>query len=170
MSWMLRAVRNNRWNKEKLSYGWLDNVTAPAEPLADIADSSLSLYAVHDDFSNVRRIIAALAATRHNLSNFDYVLFPMDILKDNLFAFSDSTGMTSDSIVNSWHYDVKSSALDASRLLQLMWQHMILKTELEKSVLNMIVESVKNNYLECSQIRIKSSEKKLWEALDSYCP
>ena len=97
-----------------------DTVEIPADPMADMntKDNDLSLWVVTDDHSNLDRIVAALAATRDTVANFDFALIDVTEVDACVFALQKSDGGSKDSEANSlWHRDVKR--LSGHRLLRL---------------------------------------------------
>ena len=79
---ILRIVRRSRWLKERPS--WLENDEFQADPLGDFTTTSntISVWYIKENTSNLQRVVAALAAQRDRLVNFDYALFNKEILSE----------------------------------------------------------------------------------------
>lgn len=80
MSFYLRGLNNKRrWDKST-NPDWLSSPDIPVHPLADLlpklGDHALSLWHVESDKSNLKRVVAAMAAGRERLDKFEYALFP----------------------------------------------------------------------------------------------
>lgn len=101
----LRTVRQSRWQAP----AWLNPGTAAvkADALADLqtVNNLLSVYLV-ESAHDIDRITVALAATRDNLQNVDYVVFDDTELQDIGIAVMRSRGNTPDYLVNEMHYDI----------------------------------------------------------------
>ena len=107
MSYIFRGIGNKTWwYKDRSDFPWLGE----GELIADVfkglnaTNGSLSVYAVNDEI-NINRIIAALACTRNNIQNFDYVLVPASVIEEN-FELQETKGDTADDKVNEWHLDI----------------------------------------------------------------
>ena len=101
----LRTVRQSRWQAPE----WLGPGVAEvkADALADLqtVNNLLSVYLV-ESARDVDRIAVALAATRDNLQNVDYVVFDGKGLQDIGVEAMRSSGNTPDYLVNEMHYDI----------------------------------------------------------------
>ena len=77
----LRTIRQSRWQAPKWPHPGSDAVKADA--LADLqtVNNLLSVYMV-ESIRDIHRITVALAATRDNLQNVDYVVFDDTGLQD----------------------------------------------------------------------------------------
>lgn len=118
MSLFLRIIRRNRWAQEFWDlhdYDWLDKNDIPIEPLFDILavdkngnlQKEISVWYIHDDKSNLERIIAALAASRSNIDVFDYLLIEEGIITSFGFKLKKIKGETADKHANeNWHYNI----------------------------------------------------------------
>lgn len=117
MALILRIIRKSRWY---LKPSWLAEGEIQADALGDLVtkNNKLSVWHIYDDRSNLDRIIAVLAAKRDVLSNFDFVLFDQNILKESNIRFGKTKGISFDEEANDlWHLDL--SELSASRLMNL---------------------------------------------------
>jgi len=117
MSLILRIIRKSRWYFKP---DWLPNGDIQADALADLVtkNNELSVWEIRKDRSNLNRIIAALAAKRDFLSNFDYVLFDKKILQENGLKFRTTKGVSLDEEANDlWHLNLYE--LSASKIANL---------------------------------------------------
>src|SRR6266581_8140831 len=93
---LLRRIKKGRWLGPcpfALAQGDLQ-----AKVLLDLRaeDNRLSVYRIEEDLSNLPRVAGALAAGCDNLDNFDYALFPDDMLKELRISLSKTAGGTPD--------------------------------------------------------------------------
>ena len=117
MALLLRSIRKARWSQPP---EWCDEGDLGADALNDLAtkDHALSVWQIEQDESNLERVIAALAAMRDNLSNFDLVLFPEEIVAASGIATNRSEGKSADEEANArWHCDLRM--ISASKLASL---------------------------------------------------
>ena len=107
MSYIFRGIGNKTWwYKDRSDFPWLGEGDLVADVFKGLSAThgSLSVYAVNDVI-NINRIIAALACTRNNIQNFDYVLVPASVIEEN-FELQETKGDTADDKVNEWHLDI----------------------------------------------------------------
>ena len=65
----------------------------------------LSLWTIDD--SNLDRVIAAVAATKKNVEQVDFVLFPEELLESVGIKVQQVNGNTPDPVANrTWHFDI----------------------------------------------------------------
>lgn len=117
MALLLRSIRKARWSQPP---EWCDEGDLGADALNDLATKghALSVWQIEQDESNLERVIAALAAMRDHLSNFDLVLFPEEVVADTGTATDRSDGVSPDHEANGrWHRDLRM--ISASKLLAL---------------------------------------------------
>lgn len=108
MSLFLRKIRRSRWHRGDL-VPWLAEEELQADALLDLKteDSRLSVWVVEDDRSNLRKILAAMAAGSDNLSNLDYALFDSGLVEGIAATTSLAPGNTPDRQANEeWHRDI----------------------------------------------------------------
>ena len=113
----MRVVKKSRWHARPDWDGWEEG-DIQGDALLDLRtqDNALSVFRV-DESAGIGRIIAALAATRENLSHLDYVVFddaPLEPIGVNMVQ---RDGKTPDNEVNDIHYDVVN--LTVLKLVQL---------------------------------------------------
>lgn len=107
MSFIFRGIDNKAWwYKDRSDFPWLKEGDLVADVFKGLRTThgALSVYAV-DEKARVNRIIAALACTRNNIQNFDYVLVPASVIEEN-FELQETKGDTADDEVNEWHLDI----------------------------------------------------------------
>ena len=89
---------------------WLEDDDAPADAFGSFLtkDSTLSVWAIDEDESNLGRVIAALAASRDSLDKLDYVLFDDNILDIAGVDRRRVDGVSPDGGANQlWHQDLE---------------------------------------------------------------
>lgn len=153
---ILRIVRRSRWLKERPS--WLENDEFQADPLGDFTTTSntISVWYIKENTSNLQRVVAALAAQRDRLVNFDYALFNKEILSELNIKTKDTKGETPDEVVNAWHYDlIEISAQKLLRLVQLVLDNAEIKRINWKEIRNWIDQSIESGQLDEEKIQLK---------------
>lgn len=158
MPLILRMSRNkNKWYEDKPS--WLKNDEIHADPLTDFVTTknSLSVWRVEDNKSNLKRIIAALAAIRDRIDKFDYVLFDEKLLNEYDIKVKLAEGNSPDQEANAWHYDlIELSAQQLAKFVKAIWED---KPEanraMPKKVRNWVAEAKESGWLDLSKIRLK---------------
>jgi len=117
MALILRIIRKSRWY---LKPSWLSEGEIQADAFGDLLtlNNELSVWHIDDNRSNLERVIAALAAKRDVLANFDFVLFNQNILEANRLKFLRTREISLDREANDlWHLDLYE--LSASKLMNL---------------------------------------------------
>ena len=117
MRLFLRAVRQRRWLRKPEDV-WLDDGELKGDALSDLntRNGRLSVYTVSSD-TDKQQIAVALAATRRNFSNMDYVVFSDSNLRQSGISVQQTPGETPDSEVNNLHYELGKLTVD--RLVRL---------------------------------------------------
>ena len=117
MSTFLRKLANkNHFNGQE----WLEGDDVPADALASFitTDNALSLWTIEDDESNLRRVIAALAASRDSIAKLDYALVNESVFDITGVCLSRVKGQSPDGGANGlWHQDL--TGLSGKRLVEL---------------------------------------------------
>ena len=87
---------------------WLEQQDAQADVTKCLAtnENRLSVFVLDEPDEQVRRVVAALAATRDHLAHIDLAVVPENILEQCSIRWADTTGQTPDSEVNGWHRDL----------------------------------------------------------------
>jgi hypothetical protein len=154
---LLRIVRRARWYKSP-NVPWLAADEIQADALGDLSTSEnkLSLWLVEDEESNLKRIVAALAAARERLANFDYALLDVKLLADLGISCHASDGTSPDTEANRlWHCDL--SELTAAKLVQLagmVHHHAAMKRLTPKDVRSLITDSLQEGRLDRSKLGV----------------
>jgi hypothetical protein len=126
----LIKIKKPKWYK-KSGVPWLCEGDLQADALGDLRtkNNTLSVWCIDDNKTNLRQIVAALAANpcssmfppekqKTSLEEFDYALFDLNLLSELSIKFDSSRGNTVDEVANvAWHIDLKE--LTASKLLAL---------------------------------------------------
>jgi hypothetical protein len=150
---LLRSIRKARWSQ---SPEWCDEGDLGADALNDLAtkDNALSVWQIEQDESNLERVIAALAATRDYLSNFDLILFPEEIVADSGIATDRSEGVSADHEANArWHCDLRMiSASKLASLARSIKARGTLRRILERQVGNCIFRGVQEGRIDSSSV------------------
>lgn len=110
MALLLRGIDKRRWDWTEGDIPWLPAGEFPAAPLADLktsVHSSLSVWHIQEDKSNLERVIAGLTATRQHLDKFDYILFDERVVADAGVRAQNTEGTSADPEANAqWHRDL----------------------------------------------------------------
>jgi hypothetical protein len=90
-----------------------------ADVFSDLKTDSnrLSVWYIDDDLANLDRVLTALAANLHRLSNVDYVLLNNDVVMALNLRMEQTEGGSLDQKVNQWHRDLDIGT--AGRLVDL---------------------------------------------------
>jgi len=160
VSFLLRKIRKNKWYKTE-TIAWLLPGEFQSDPLCDLAttENKLSVYRVEDDYSNLNRVVSALAANCDKIANFDYLLFEETILKEIGIKSEQIKGDTPDEIVNNCHLDLVE--LSAFRLVDLA-KHALNKGKvyrfLPRKVTDLLAESIHKGFINRDKMRLKQEE------------
>lgn len=129
MPYLLRTIRTARWTvaeEAQNNLPWLAPGDLIADPIADFTtkEGKLSLFHVEDDRSNFDRVVAALAANRDRVENFDYALIDWRHLEGAGYKRIHTDGETPDAQVNKWHFDlVELSVQRVADLTRIFFNH-----------------------------------------------
>jgi hypothetical protein len=152
VAYLLRQLRQPRWWQEDETRAWLPIDDAPADVFKDLVteDNTLSVWHIDDQQSNLDRLLTALAASRHCISNLDYLLCEEHELDQCEVTIVKTEGATPDSEVNArWHRDLIH--LSANRLLcvaQSLFRHGVTDRTAEKKVKKAILEAVSQGHID----------------------
>ncbi len=163
MPFVLRGIRQNRWDDDLTRFPWLAPGEVPADPLGDLATTSctLSVWLIDDDEENLGRVVTALATRRDSLANFDYILVDSRLLTDNGFKVAPAPGDTPDNTANeNWHLDIEElSATQLLNLLRVVWGNFRFDFMPKKDLGNAIRDGISSEQLDRSKINAKLLEK-----------
>lgn len=82
MPLILRMISKGKWLPEP-NLPWLKEDELQADVFHELktGENTLSVWSIADDRSNLERVVAALAANRNRVSNFDYALISQERLQ-----------------------------------------------------------------------------------------
>ena len=157
MSYIFRQSKHTRWHHIHEKLPWLDENEIPADPLGDFVagDNQISVYVIEDDLSNLDRLIAAMAANRQNLANYDYVLFSPEILEQADITIKKTNGLLSDDEANRWHLSlINLSATKVIKLVTYIWLSPLTETKrvLPNKLKDLIAQSVNSEFIPYDQV------------------
>lgn len=159
---VLRQIRKAKWYKHE-NVPWLAESELQADALGDLhtTHNELSVWYVEDNRSNFERIVAALAANRDRISNFDYALFRQEHLSEINIKVKHTEGDSPDEEANAtWHYDLVE--LPASKLMELA-KAIQANAEIgrfsEKQILQLVAQTVASGHVDLDQTRLTEKEK-----------
>ena len=164
MSYIFRGIDNKaRWYKGlRPDFPWLEQGELLADVFKDLRTThgTLSVYAVDSNQTYLNRIIAALACTRNNIQNYDYVLVPASIIKEK-FELQETKGNTADDKVNEWHWNIIH--LTSSKLNELAYivrDHRESMSRLpEKKVESAVRQGIDDQFIDFNRIQDSLKEK-----------
>jgi hypothetical protein len=139
MALLLRKVKQHRWYK-KLAVPFLEADDVPADPFADLqtTENLLSVWEVHEDRSNLVRVVRAVAIGGQRIDHTGYILFDSAHLDAAGIKVQDNEGRSDDMGANCWHRDLVLSGKKLLALSKLLLQHgetgTVTKPELEEAV------------------------------------
>lgn len=159
MTLVLRIIRQARWDVSE-ECGWLGEDDIPADPLADFAntaDNCLSVWLVEDTQQQFRQVVAAMAASRDKLDEFDYVLFPHEHLDAVGIAVANTPGETLDAEANRFHRHLIE--LSANKVVALtkrvLAEHSRLDRIQKPGVAQFVVDAVDSGRVALAKLRPK---------------
>lgn len=159
MPFFLRKIKKIRWKTD--NEPWLNSGELQADCLSDMVTSGnkLSVYRIIDDKSNLKRVVAALAANCDYLSNLDYLLLKEELLQTIGIKSEETNGTTSDELVNSWHIDlVEISLPKLVNLANTVSKYGEIERIPEINVKQFLAESFRDNYFDRKIVRLKPKE------------
>ena len=119
MALLLRKIRKSKWYRNP-GVPWLPEGDLQSDALDDLStrDNQLSVFHVEDDESNLRRVIAAMAANCTFLCNIDFALLDQKVIGEIGIEIRGTEGDLPDDHVNTnWHHHL--CELSASRRMTL---------------------------------------------------
>jgi len=163
VSFIFRGIGNKAWwYKDRSDFPWLREGEIIADVLKGLGTTrgALSIYEINEDKSNLHRVIAAYTTTRNSVNDVDYVLVPIDTIKEK-FALEKTRGHTADDVVNGLHFDIIH--LTPSKLIDLAYvfrDHREAMQRLRKKKIEIqIRQGLENGYIDFKRIN-KSLEGK----------
>lgn len=157
MEYLFREIGNRRWwGVDRRTPQWLSQDELLGDVLRSLRthDGDLSTFVIDSRLTELRRVAAAFACTRHKPEYVDYVLVPINEI-ETAFQLRETVGGTPDDKVNRLHRDIIE--LTPSRLAELAYligQHKhdmnrIPKNEIE----NAIRSGIESNFIDCNKIK-----------------
>ena len=159
MSTFLRKLANKA---HFVRQEWLEDDDVPSDALGSFMtkDSALSVWAIEDDRSNLRRVIAALAASRDSIDKLDYALVDESALDITGVFLSRANGRSPDGGANAlWHQDL--NGLSGKRLvaLALNTRGCPMTRIPTRDVHTVLIESIASGYISTALMNKKLREK-----------
>ena len=141
----LIGIRKSSWYPPE-DASWIPEGDIPADAVSNlrVSNNCLSIWLIDTDRTNLPKVVAALAATRKFLSNFDYALFDERLVEG--LAVHETAGTTPYLAINSYHRDLVQ--LTGGRLLKLAQGIYACREKgrfSEKEVRSMIASALKAN-------------------------
>lgn len=155
---VVRKVTKNKWERERRPV-WLAEGEVSADVFPDIRTQnggSLSIW-IADKQEQIHEICLAIACTSTSLAELDYVAVEYKWLSDAEFNFENQDGKTPYHSINHLHRNlVRLSVYKLAELATIFSVHGVFDRIPEKTVQNLILERVKNNLIERSEIAIET--------------
>lgn len=164
MPLLLRPIREHRWFKK----GWLEEGKAQANALYDLKpdNNKLSFWHVEDDKSNLHRVVAAMAAGRDVLGNFDYALFDQTLLTKIGIRIEDTVGHSFHKEADKyWHRDTAElSAENVAGIANIIMEHGTKDRIWESEVASLVKQEVNSGVIDVNPLkdRLKRNEHPNW--------
>lgn len=160
MARLLRLARRAKWINptDFVAHGNGDMTADVFEDFKTI-NCALSVWVVDD--SNIRRVVAALCATRDSIGNADYVVFDSELTTRAGADLVISNGMTPDDESNQqWHRDLCGmSVLRLSQLVVSLSVKSIAPSRFtSKEVKGLLSESIRAGHIDLSKVNSKLRE------------
>ncbi len=119
---LFRKIEKGRWNWGDKKLTWLKTGEIPAAPLSDLKaspHSKISVWKIEVESTNLKRIVAAMAAKLQHLDKFDFAMFSEELLNGIGIQIKKSSGQSADPNANEkWHYDMIE--VSANKLINLI--------------------------------------------------
>jgi len=101
---ILRTIRKAKWYRNE-GVSWLPGGQIQADALSDLStnENKLSVWEISENRADLEKVITALAATKHHVSNVDYAILEKSFLTQISIIFEKHDGGTPYEAVNSLH-------------------------------------------------------------------
>jgi len=120
--------------------------------------NTISVWHIVDDHGNKDRIIAALAATRQQATNFDYFLLEEHYIREINIRIVETQGNSPDNGINSWHRDlVELSAEKLMALAKVIQQHAQIERILDKDISHFLAQAMLAGRFDAKKINLTSA-------------
>jgi hypothetical protein len=144
MALLLRKVRQHRWYKEPAA-PFLEVDDVPADPFSDLqtTDNLLSVWEVHEDRSNLTRVVRAVAIGGQRIDHTGYILFDSAHLEAVGISVQNNEGRSDDKGANGWHRDLVLTGRKLLSLAKLLLQHGETGTILKPELLDAVEDGIR---------------------------
>ncbi len=159
MPFILRKIRKSKWYKSE-GTPWLAQGDLQADSLGDLTtqQNELSVWQIQDDLSNLDRVLAAMAASTHQISNLDYALLRQELLPG--IKTKSTLGMSLDEDANIWHIDlIELSAQKLFALANVIQSQAQIKRKPEKEVLKLVAQAITSGQIDRYRLKPESLAK-----------
>ena len=147
---MAEVFRKLRAKSSWYSQPWLPPGAVQADAARCLVTdrNGLSVYKLEDPDEQLKRLIAAIAASRNSVVQLDYAIFPESILTQCQIKQVQEPGELADNEVNQWHVDlVDLSFGKLAEFASAIKKEGKIKRYQKKRVLEAIGASRKSNFL-----------------------
>lgn len=145
MTYVVRMIRGSRWDTES-DPNAVSALKVPPEPLADFAESTLSVWLCDDLSLELDRLLAAFAAMRAKLDKLDCVIFQAKVLEELKLVIAEKPGATFDEAVNLTHRNlVGLSARDVLELTEKVYRERLLIQRRDQSEIRSLIAVAVND-------------------------
>jgi hypothetical protein len=130
----------------------------------------LSVWEIHDDRTNLNRVVGAMAVTGDGIVNFDYALLDWRTVEESGFQIEKCDGDTPDVLANtSWHYDiVRLSGMELVRLAKIVSDSppTVIDRVNPPKLKDIIVSNVKSGAIDLNNIKKASMQQEIRAAMN----
>jgi hypothetical protein len=149
---VLRSGRRPRWYPDA-------NIEEALKDLIADVNNKISVWHIEDDYSNLNRVISALATSRHEIENFDYILIGYRILSDLNIMLESMPGTSADEEANRlWHRNLCDVTGQKRRALAQMIKASCGPVRLpQKDVAALLADGIIAGHIDRGKMRLKAS-------------
>lgn len=160
MSYALRMINKNRWYRDAKSYPGKGKNDAPSDTLLDLApkQNELSVWLVDEQYTNLNRLLASLAANRERIDVFDYALFSIEIFEQVGIQVQQTFGDSPDADSNKSHLALLNlTATQLADLAVCIWYSPTTSVGrlLGKKVSTLIIEAIRSGNFKLEELKPK---------------
>ena len=156
MALFLRRIKKTRWNRS-LELQWLAPGEAPADTFHDLSpkENILSFWKVEDKEADLTRLVAALAATREALQEYDFALLHEDALATIGIKIKQTPGNSANDQINkSLHFSLVELTTDKiSHIAKEIWANETKGRINRPEIRTLILEGVASGTIDKERIR-----------------
>lgn len=145
---LLRKIKQHRWYKE-LAKPFLEADDIPADPFGDLqtTENLLSVWEVHEDRSNLVRVVRAVAMGGQRIDHTGYILFDSVHLDAAGIELQQNEGRSDDKGANGWHRDLVLSGKKLLALAKLLLEHGETGTITKPELVDAVEEGIRSGEL-----------------------